>query len=84
MSYNKNTDLAKLSTSPYFTSFKLEEGVTQMNKLKKVKIIKCPDENSDETFEEIINKYLIDNVNKIEVIDIKYSEKSCLIIYKLI
>ncbi len=84
MSYNKNMDLAKLSTSPYFTSFKLEEGVTQLSKLKKVKIIQCPDENSDVTFEDAINKYLLENVNKIEIIDIKYAEKSCLIIYRLI
>lgn len=84
MSYNNNMDLAKLSTSPYFTCFKLEEGVTQLNKMKKVKIIHCPDEKSEVTFEDAINKYLLENVNKIEVIDIKYAEKSCLIIYKLI
>jgi hypothetical protein len=52
--------------------------------MKKVKIIKCPDEKSGVSFEDAINQYLFDNLNKIDIIDIKYSDKSCLIIYKLI
>jgi hypothetical protein len=84
MSLNKTIDLVKLSTSPYLTCFELEKSVYQINKMKKVKIIKCPDEKSGVSFEDAINQYLFDNLNKIDIIDIKYSDKSCLIIYKLI
>ena len=34
--------------------------------------------------EDIINQFIIENVNKYELIDIKYTDKSCLIIYKLL
>lgn len=51
---------------------------------KKVKILKCPDEKSTQTFEDIINEFISENINKIELIDIKYAETSCLIIYKVL
>jgi hypothetical protein len=57
---------------------------TQKKDGKKVKILKCPDERSGRTFEEIINEFISENINKFDIIDIKYAETSCLIIYKLI
>jgi len=51
---------------------------------KKVKILKCPDEKSTQTFEDIINEFISENINKIELIDIKYAETSCLIIYRVL
>ena len=51
---------------------------------KRVKILKCPVESSNVSFEDMINEFIIENSNKYEIIDIKYTEKSCLIIYKLL
>jgi len=50
---------------------------------KRVKILKCPIEDSNTSFEDVINEFIIENSNKFEIIDIKYTEKSCMIIYKL-
>ena len=50
---------------------------------KRVKILRCPVESSNISFEDIINEFIIENSNKYEIIDIKYTEKSCMIIYKL-
>jgi len=51
---------------------------------KRVKILKCPEEKSGQTFEDIINEFILENVHRYELIDIKYTDKSCLIIYKII
>jgi hypothetical protein len=51
---------------------------------KRVKILQCPEEKSNQSFEEIINEFILENANKFELIDIKYTDKSCLIIYKII
>jgi len=51
---------------------------------KRVKILKCPEEKSGLKFEDIINEFILENANKYELIDIKYTDNSCLIIYKII
>lgn len=84
MSYNRTNELFKLSTSPYFSSFELEKSVHHIKNTKKVKILKCPDEKSSISFEDVINEFISENSNKYEILDIKYAEKSCLIIYKMI
>jgi len=48
----------------------------------KVKILKTSKEETSEVFEEKINNTLLDLNGKYEIIDIKYVETSCMIIYK--
>jgi hypothetical protein len=48
----------------------------------KVKILKTSKEETSEIFEEKINNTLFDLNGKYEIIDIKYVETSCMIIYK--
>ena len=48
----------------------------------KVKIIKISKEETSEIFEEKINNTLFELNGKYEIIDIKYVETSCMIIYK--
>ena len=48
----------------------------------KVKILKTSKEETSEVFEEKINNTLFDLNGKYEIIDIKYVETSCMIIYK--
>ncbi len=60
----------------YFSSH-----VYDKKNLLKVKIIKNDDKNLD-TFEEKINSSLSELSTKYEIVDIKYSESSCLVIYK--
>jgi hypothetical protein len=47
-----------------------------------IKIIKLNENEGSEQLEEKINLFLLEFNNKYEIIDIKYSEKSCMIIYK--
>jgi hypothetical protein len=47
-----------------------------------VKIIKVDENDESEKLEEKINLFLIEYYSKYDIIDIKYSEKSCMIIYK--
>lgn len=47
-----------------------------------VKIIKIDHNDESEKLEEKINFFLIENYTKYEIIDIKYSERSCMIIYR--
>ena len=49
---------------------------------KRVKIIFSPNRDDSETFEDIINSYIIENNDKIKIIDIKYVKSSVLIIYE--
>jgi hypothetical protein len=48
----------------------------------KVKILKTSKEETSEIFEEKINNTLFDLNGKYEILDIKYVETSCMIIYK--
>jgi hypothetical protein len=48
----------------------------------RVKIIKISECNNDESFEDKINNVLLEFNGKNEIIDIKYNETSCMIIYK--
>jgi hypothetical protein len=48
----------------------------------KVKILKTSKDETSEVFEEKINNTLFDLNGKYEIIDIKYVETSCMIIYK--
>ena len=70
------------------SSYENESFLTKMSIHKKegkrVKILKCPDETSNISFEDIINEFINENSNKYDIIDIKYTDKSCMIIYKLI
>lgn len=50
--------------------------------LLRVKIIKNPDILQNELFEEKINQVLLDFNGKYEIVDIKYADTSCMIIYK--
>jgi len=50
--------------------------------LLRVKIIKISECNQNETFEDKINSILSELNGKNEIIDIKYTDTSCLIIYK--
>ena len=51
--------------------------------LLRVKIIKNPENNnSNDTFEEKINQVLLEFNGKYEIIDIKYADTSCMVIYK--
>jgi hypothetical protein len=53
--------------------------------LLRVKIIKNPEtNNSNDTFEEKINQVLLEFNGKYEIVDIKYADLSCMIIYKKI
>jgi hypothetical protein len=71
-------------SSSYEESYMLTKIPTHRKEGKKVKILKCPDEKTNISFEDIINEFITENSNKIELIDIKYTDKSCLIIYKLL
>ena len=52
--------------------------------LLKVKIIKNMENETTENLEQKINKILLDFNGKYEIVDIKYAETSCMIIYKKI
>jgi hypothetical protein len=83
MSYNKFA-VPDLLSSSYEESYMLTKIPGHKKEGKRVKILKCPEEKSGISFEDIINQFIIENVNKYELIDIKYTDKSCLIIYKLL
>lgn len=83
MSYNK-TKIPELLSSSYEESYMLTKIPIHKKEGKRVKILKCPDLNSGISFEDIINDFIIENTNKYELIDIKYTDTSCLIIYKLL
>jgi hypothetical protein len=63
----------------YFISHSSEK-----KNLLKVKIIKFDINNNIENIEERINNILSDFNGKNEIIDIKYTDTSCMIIYKKI
>ena len=71
-------------SSSYEDSYMLTKIPVHRKEGKMVKILKCPDEKSGISFEDIINEFITENSNKFELIDIKYTDKSCLIIYKLL
>jgi hypothetical protein len=51
--------------------------------LLRVKIIKNPENNNNnDTFEDKINQVLLEFNGKYEIIDIKYADTSCMLIYK--
>ena len=50
--------------------------------LLKVKIIKTTNNETHEHFEEKINNVLLDFNGKYDIVDIKYADTSCMIIYK--
>jgi hypothetical protein len=50
--------------------------------LLRVKIVKVSDCDGNETFEDKINHVLLDFNGKYEIVDIKYADTSCMIIYK--
>ena len=83
MPYNK-TKIPELLSSSYEESYMLTKIPVHKKEGKRVKILKCPDLNSGISFEDIINDFIIENTNKYELIDIKYTDTSCLIIYKLL
>ena len=53
----------------------------QEKESKRVKIIYSPDKDSNISFEDKINTYIIENDKKIKIFDIKYLQDSILIIY---
>jgi len=63
----------------YFISHAYEK-----KNLLKVKIIKNTENETTEMLEQKINKILLDFNGKYEIVDIKYAETSCMIIYKKI
>ena len=63
----------------YFISSQYEKKA-----LLRVKIIKTDKNDNIELFEEKINNTLLDIHGKYDIIDIKYAETSCMIIYKKI
>lgn len=71
-------------SSSYEESYMLTKIPVHKKEGKRVKILKCPEESSGIKFEDIINEFIIENANKYELIDIKYTDASCLIIYKLL
>ena len=71
-------------SSSYEESYMLTKIPVHKKEGKRVKILKCPEERSGIKFEDIINEFIIENANKYELIDIKYTDTSCLIIYKLL
>jgi hypothetical protein len=83
MSYNKMS-VPDILSSSYEESYMLTKIPSHRKEGKRVKILKCPDEKLGISFEDIINQFIIENINKYELIDIKYTDKSCLIIYKLL
>jgi hypothetical protein len=52
--------------------------------LLKVKIIKNDENETSDVLEEKINKILLEFNGKYDIVDIKYAETSCMIIYKKI
>jgi hypothetical protein len=83
MSYNKQK-VSEILSSSYEESYLLTKMPIHKKEGKRVKILNCPSTNTNISFEEIINNFIIENSNKIEIIDIKYTDISCLIIYKII
>ena len=81
--YNK-CQAQEILSSSYEESYMLTKIQIHKKEGKRLKILKCPDEKSGMTFEDVINEFILENVNKYELIDIKYTDKSCLIIYKII
>ena len=81
--YNRNIGTGMLSSS-YEESYMLTKIPMHRKECKRVKILQCPEEKSNQSFEDIINEFILENANKYELIDIKYTDKSCLIIYKII
>jgi len=61
----------------YFISHSYEK-----KNLLKVKIIKFDDHNNIDLIEDKINNVLLEFNGKYEIIDIKYADMSCMIIYK--
>ena len=59
----------------------ISHGYEKKNLLK-VKIIKYDINNNIELIEDKINNVLLDFNGKYEIIDIKYTDTSCMIIYK--
>jgi hypothetical protein len=76
--------MAPTLSSSYEESYMLTKIPLHKKEGKRVKILKCPDEKSGIKFEDIINEFIIENANKYDLIDIKYTDTSCLIIYKLL
>jgi hypothetical protein len=79
-----NIRVPETLSSSYEESYMLTKIAVHKKEGKRVKILKCPDEKLGITFEDIINEFITENSNKLELIDIKYTDKSCLIIYKLL
>jgi hypothetical protein len=52
--------------------------------LLKVKIIKNDENETSDVLEEKINRILLEFNGKYDIVDIKYAETSCMIIYKKI
>lgn len=50
--------------------------------LLKVKIIKNTEKDNNDTFEDKINQVLLEFNGKYEIVDIKYADTSCMLIYK--
>ena len=50
--------------------------------LLRVKIIKNLENNQNESFEDKINQVLFEFNGKYEIVDIKYADTSCMLIYK--
>jgi len=50
--------------------------------LLRVKIVKNTEISQNELFEEKINQVLLEFNGKYEIVDIKYADTSCMIIYK--
>ena len=83
MSYNQ-MKIPDVLSSSYEESYMLTKIAVHKKEGKRVKILKCPDVKSGISFEDIINEFIKENTNKYELIDIKYTDTSCLIIYKLL
>jgi hypothetical protein len=47
-----------------------------------VKIVKCDENETSQQLEERLNNLLIDFNGRYEIVDIKYAERSCMIIYR--
>jgi hypothetical protein len=56
----------------------------EKKQILQVKIIKINDNEMSEQLEEKINLFLLEYCNRYEIIDIKYSEKSSMILYRKI
>ena len=68
MSYNKFA-VPDLLSSSYEESYMLTKIQIHKKEGKRVKILKCPDEKSGMTFEDVINEFISENSNKYEILD---------------